>query len=149
MKIPLKYKDRAIVAALYLDIPRLRIRLKAIPDAIIDTGSPETLISEGHALKFGIPTHDLNFAEHISLGGAKFELFELGEATIKLKDEKEQFNDFNFKRLCLAKSTKRDQASIQASHAMPMIIGVNFLEEHKLSLYFAPHKNIVFLEKES
>ena len=149
MKIPLNYKDHAISVVLYLDIPRLRVRLKAIPDAIIDTGSPEKIISEGHALKFGITTHKLNLGEYISLGGAKFELFELGEAIIKLRDEAKQFHDFNFKRLCLAKSTKRDQASIQASHAMPMIIGVNFLEEHKLSLYFAPHKNIVFLEKES
>jgi len=147
MKIPLSYNDFKITVGLCLDIPRLRVRLKSIPNTIIDTGSPETLISEGHALRFGIPINNLSFFGHVNLGGAKFELFEVGEATIKLRDEKEQFIDFNFKRLCLAKSTKRDQSSLQASQAMPMILGVNFLEEHKLSLFFAPHENIAYLER--
>ncbi len=148
MRYPLKYSPGHIYLSAIIDIPKLRIRFKPLAEAIIDTGSPETLISESHALAWGIPLNKLNFKKHVNLAGTIFELYELGRVTLRIKDENNNYQKFECDYVYLAKSTKKDEKSKQIAQAIPAILGTNFLLNNKLSLHLTPYKNLAYLESE-
>jgi len=84
VKIPLKFEN----GLLYLYCTVQSQRKIAFIRAIIDTGSPETIISEGDTLKLQVSVKHLKPDKHgYGLGGSSVPLYKLGNMDSNLKQK--------------------------------------------------------------
>ena len=113
---------------------------------IVDTGSPETVISETDALRLNLPLNSLPFVKHIRLGGSVYELKKVRDIKLFFKDEENKIQTIIFDDLLVSVSTKEDTISKQIAQALPSIMGLNFLSRNRFKLCCIPHKNIAYFE---
>jgi hypothetical protein len=116
-------------------------------DAIVDTGSSKTIISEKDALRLQIPLHILEGSEMAYIGSTPVELFKMGSAILNLRKENDEIESIQFSNICVGRSTKKDEKSKNISLSMPSILGVDFLKEGGFKLIFDPINDIAYLEK--
>lgn len=149
MKIPLQFYDGRLIVLVSLTSSKYRLGI-AHAQFIVDTGSSVTFISDGDALRLGIPMSSLPFSQHVRMAGSVFELYEISHIKVHFKHKEEQEDkiiSFDYKYY-VSKSTKRDQKSRDIAQAFPSILGMDFLKENKLKLVVIPHKDIAYLEEE-
>lgn len=146
MKIPLRITDIGIELPSVISSPQYRLGFVRT-SFIVDTGSPQTFISEGDALRLNLPLNKLKFREHMRMAGSVFEVLEMRNVGLYVKTDEERSEKIELPYIGVARGTKKDSKSIQIAQSFPNILGIDFLKQNKLALYFNPSKNIAYLEK--
>lgn len=139
MAIPLSvekaYSDRYQAFVTYiLHIPSLRV-LRPVR-ALIDSGSPFTVISPMDALASQLPLSHWQKGEILSIAGSKFFRHRIENATMNFRDDKDAVVSFN-RYVDVLVPTKLNKATLDEVDDIPSIIGNDFLEELKLT-FFSP-----------
>lgn len=67
MKIPLLYSNGRIVANTLFSSQKYRLTYRTIL-FVVDTGSSETFLGYGDALRLGLPINQMGFVKHIIMG---------------------------------------------------------------------------------
>jgi hypothetical protein len=146
MKIPLTITHGIATVIASLRAPSYHI-YGAI-EFIIDTGSTETFISEGHALQLQIPIRSLEFDKvSYGLGGASFNLYKLRDAILSFKTAEGKVEKFELKSIGVAETTaKRDERTRRISLGALSVLGTDFLIKNKLKLFLDFVNGIGYLE---
>ncbi len=148
MRIPLRIVTGGVYLSAILSSPTYHIGLAQI-NFVVDTGSNETFISEGDALRFNIPINRLPFEKHILMAGSTFELLKARSLILYIKKDDNKTEKISLDPFYIARGTKKDEKSRNLALAFPSILGLDFLEKNKFSLVVTPHKNLAYLEKEN
>lgn len=111
----------------------------------VDTGSPWTTISEKEVRFLRRSYRRLSKIREIGVGGIKVGAYKLHDPILIFKDDKDNTIQFSVKELLLMKA-KRD-ADRRISLTIPNVLGVDFLLENNLALYFDPYNKISYLEE--
>ncbi|MEW6063392.1 MAG: hypothetical protein AB1571_03450 [Nanoarchaeota archaeon] len=148
MKIPLQFIDGRLTVNAVFSCRGYRTSYSQVL-FFIDTGSSKTFICETDALKLKLPLNSLRFKEHTKIAGSTFEILEAPkESILYFKKDDGKSCQIKLSFFCVARTTKKtEDAKLEAAH-LPSLIGTDFLLNNKLILYFAPHKNIYYLETE-
>ena len=146
MKIPLKIIDGRILVNSTIIASHYHIGLGQV-EFLVDTGSNETFISEGTALRLNIPIGKLPFEKHIKLGGSTLKLLKMTNVIFYFKNNENKLEKLNLPIIYVMQATKKDGQSRIAAQSYPSIIGTDFLTRNKFSLVFTPHKNIAYFER--
>lgn len=147
MKIPLKIIEGLIFVNAVLITPKYHIGLGQV-EFLVDTGSSETFISEGTAVKLNIPISKLPFEKHVKMAGSTLELLKMSDITLFFKNDENKSEKIELPFIHVMQATKKDIQSRTAAQSYPSILGTDFLTKNKFSLIFTPHKNIAYLERE-
>ncbi len=146
MKIPL-YLEKEQISTNIIRVSHGKKHLGFIK-AIIDTGSPVTVISEGDALKMQIPVSNLpSGGHHYGLGGSAIELKYMTDITFSMRTVEEKTENVHFDQIGISKSAIRDERALRISQAVPSIIGLDFLRDNKFTLHIDLTKNELYLER--
>jgi hypothetical protein len=116
-------------------------------EALVDTGSPFTVLSPTDALRLKLPITTMRTGSPVSLAGFRFLNHPLEKANLNFKKEDGQYYQVEMKIGVLV-PTKTDKAALEAVKHIPSLIGNDFLEDHKLSLVFNPSAKVAFLNSE-
>ena len=147
MRIPLRIVTGSVNLNVIIYSQYYHIGLAQI-SFVVDTGSNETFISEGDALRFNIPINKLPFEKHVSMAGSKFELLKAKSLILYIKKDDNKTEKISLDHFYVARGTKKDEKNRNLALAFPSIMGLDFLENNKFSLVVTPHKNLAYLEKE-
>lgn len=113
----------------------------------VDTGSNETFISQGDALRLHVPVNSLPSLRHAKIGGSTYELKRIKEIELRFKTE-EELETITLPEFSVLVGTKKNNEGLQEANSVPSLMGTDFLTINKLALYFNPSKGIAYLEKE-
>ena len=109
-------------------------------EALIDTGSPHTILMEKDLRRLRLPYTSLPEAKQMKLGGYTVKLIDIGECILTFKDVNENLVSFK-QKVFGGYITKRD-----VQH-FPNILGLDFLDAQKLNFIIDENGNR-FLERE-
>jgi len=144
-RIPLQIVEGRLVLATVIECKSLRIQRQFL-EFIIDTGSPDSYISEKDALKLHIPTKDKPSSGYVDFGGSRYKVIKLPEFIFYvLKENATAELKLSLKTL---KSEKTSPEKIKMSQVAPSILGLDFLKSQKLSLHVFMNENLAYLEFE-
>ena len=117
---------------------------------LVDTGSPDTVISEGDALRLRIPINRLIKDRPLTgWGGASYDTYTLNNVKIHFKTSENQIFSISFQKILVSQlTTKRPEEERRISLTFPSIIGIDLLKNNGLKLYFDPAKSVTYFEKE-
>jgi hypothetical protein len=117
---------------------------------LVDTGSPNTIISEGHALILKIPINRLSKDRPITgWGGASYKSYVLNNVKINFKTDENGIFTINFPKILISQlTTKRTEEERRISLSFPSVIGTDLFKNNGLLLYFDPSKSIAYIKKE-
>ena len=115
-------------------------------EALIDTGSPYTVLSTVDALKFRLPIKKMQKGEGVKLAGFNFFNHKIGKAVFTFKTTDAGSVWFEIENLGVLIPTKINKKVLEDVEPIPSIIGNDFLEDHNLTLVFNPNQKITFLE---
>jgi hypothetical protein len=118
-------------------------RLSLKTDALIDTGSPYTVLSPRDALRINLPLRKAG--PTVQLAGTIFYRNKIGNATFYFISQDQELLKFNHVLEVLT-PTKHINEIWEEIRDIPSIIGNNFLRTHRLALYFNPAEGISYLE---
>lgn len=121
-------------------------RLFGTVKALIDTGSPFTVLSPLDALRFRLPINSMRKGYSVKLAGFNFFKYPLNNTTFSFKTQCPKGKYFDVSDFGVLVPTKKGLMKNKFIMAIPSIIGINFLEEHGLSLFFDPKKKLCCLE---
>jgi hypothetical protein len=148
MKIPLIIDKNGFIV---VSIAIVSIRGKGIYKPItmmIDTGSPETFLSEKDFLKLRIPHESLEYDKPAyGLGGGVFALYKMRNVTLSFKTDENNIEKINFPTFHVSLCEKRDERTRMIAERIPSILGTDFLKENKFVFYLDMFNNITYLEK--
>lgn len=116
-------------------------------EVVMDTGSPETFITEGIAFQLNIPVSKLPFEKHVKIGGNTFEFRKMLNVTLYFINNEGGSEKIELPIIYVALSVKRDKDSLTMSYSLPAVLGTDFLLKNKLAFYCSPYKNIAYFEK--
>lgn len=141
VKIPIEInQDRLVlVVVLHVDgargFPFLRTSL------VVDTGAPYTLINSVDFKRLNLPIDILNHRNYTKIGGCTVDCSTINRKTqLFLKDSEGKQISFDYKEFAFMKP--RDATT----DTLPSLLGVDFLRENKLRLFFSPTENIAYME---
>ncbi|MCK4327470.1 MAG: hypothetical protein KAW41_03245 [Candidatus Diapherotrites archaeon] len=129
-----------------ISLPKYRQRHVRL-EALVDTGSPFTVLSTREVLRMQIPTKPLKRGESLTLAGFKFVKHPLGEGEFSFRDE-----DGNVVPIkhpiasIIPTSTKLSRKQMNELDNIPPIIGCDFLVENNLGFYFNPSTKTAYFE---
>ena len=115
-------------------------------DAIVDTGSPYTILSTNEILGTRMPIRTMQRGEMVSLAGFRFFRYPINNVTLKFKTETGELFTGKLSIINALIPTKIDKKTLNDVKSIPNIVGHDFLEENKVSLYFNPSAKITYLE---
>lgn len=115
-------------------------------EALIDTGSPFTVLSPLDAMKMRLPIKSMQKGLGVSLAGFRFFKHNLKNVSFTFKTADDGSISFQFQNLGVLVPTKINRKVLEDIKPIPSIIGNDFLEEHKLALLFNPSQKIAYLE---
>lgn len=124
-------------------------RFYGVVEALIDTGSPFTVLSTVDAIKFRLPIKSKKMQKGfgVSLAGFRFFKYNLGKASFTFKTANEDSICFEVQNLGVLVPTKINKKVLKDVEPIPSIVGNDFLEDHNLALFFNPSKKITYLEQ--
>lgn len=146
MKIPLQIANGLISTIATIRAPRYHVNPKPIK-FYVDTGSPETFLSERDALTLNIPFLKLSFSKHTRIGGTTFETLKMEDVTLYFKDEENKSEIIKLPSIQIIKGSKQNEEERMKALSIPSLLGTDFLLSNNFALYFHPSMNIAFLEK--
>jgi len=115
-------------------------------DALIDTGSPFTVLSTNDILSTRMSIAKMQSGETVSLAGHRFFNHPIKNVTMNFRTESGELFKVNLPTIGSLIPTKIDKKTMDEVKAIPSIIGTGFLEDQKVALYFNPSTQIVYLE---
>lgn len=147
MKIPLAVKDYLggpkPFMTFFLSIPHA----SGYVEAFVDTGGPLTILMPRDTDRLHFPFQASKKGLPHYIAGLTFQAYEFEKATIVFRDEEKNRLRKNISITAL-KPIKLDDKSLQKAHQLPSIIGMDFLIDQDLSLYFYPRGKIAHLQSE-
>jgi hypothetical protein len=148
-RIPLQIINNQLILFATFSCSSLRVH-HAFMKFVIDTGSPESFISDNDVSKLQIAMKDRENAGLIDFGGSRFKRAILPEAKIDilLEDKTENLSIQLSHSFYALKTTKSNEKKKQTAQALPSILGLNFLKEHNLSLHVIMTENLAYLQRE-
>ena len=125
-------------------------RYRGFLEALIDTGSPYTVVSTRDALRLGFPIKRMQSGESVSLAGFRFFNHPIRNVTLIFRTEEEESFSVSIPQMGILVPTKINRSTLNDRRlmAIPSIIGNDFLEDYGFSLYFNPGKKKAFLLQE-
>jgi len=93
-----------------------------------------------------LPIKSMRKGESVSLAGFRFLKYDLKNASFTFKTINGASISFEVQNLGVLIPTKIDRKVLEDVKPIPSIIGNDFLEEHKLTLFFNPSQKITFFE---
>lgn len=114
--------------------------------ALIDTGSPFTVLSPSDILSSRMPISQMQSGQSVKVGGARFYNHQLGAAIMTFKTEKNEPFKADLLNIGALVPTKLDQKTRDEVKPIPSIIGMDFLQQQKLALYCNPIAKMIYLE---
>lgn len=154
MKINLQIKEYSEGLKPFIDfICRFPKQRRSAPiSAFVDTGSPFSCISMKDIRRMTIPIKSIIKKEDyriLYIGGRTVKGYAIHtKVEFLFVDENGQKHNLTPKTLYLLMPTKEDEKSMRLFLHLPNILGVDFLLDYKLGLYFNPSKNIAWLDME-
>jgi len=117
-----------------------------VVDALIDTGSPFTVLSTKDILTTRMSMNNMQSGETVSIAGFHFFNHQIRNVTMNFRTEQNELFTVNLPTIGSLIPTKTDKKTMDEVKSIPSIIGHDFLEEQKLALYFNPSARLVYLE---
>lgn len=108
----------------------------------VDTGSPESFISEQDALRLGFPLNKLNYDKKSLMAGTKIETAPIKNVILTFGDGK-KIPMIEFR---VSRNMRRGKKSVSVNNS---ILGIDFLVKNKLSLHVNPVKKEAYYEHEA
>jgi len=115
-------------------------------DALIDTGSPFTVLSTNDILSTRMAITKMQSGETVTLAGYRFFNHPIKDATMNFRTESDELFKVNLPTIGSLIPTRMDKRTMDEVKYIPSIIGNDFLENQKLALYFNPSARVVYLE---
>ena len=115
-------------------------------DALIDTGSPFTVLSTNDILSTRMSITKMQSGETVSLAGHRFFNHPIKNVTMNFRTESDELFKVNLPTIGSLIPTKIDKKTMDEVKAIPSIIGNGFLEDQKLALCFNPSARVVYAE---
>jgi hypothetical protein len=115
-------------------------------DALIDTGSPFTVLSTNDILSTRMAITKMQSGETVTLAGYRFFNHPIKDAIMNFRTESDELFKVNLPTIGSLIPTKMDKRTMDEVKYIPSIIGNDFLENQKLALYFNPSARVVYLE---
>ncbi|MCJ7471095.1 hypothetical protein MUO74_11505 [Candidatus Bathyarchaeota archaeon] len=115
-------------------------------DALIDTGSPFTVLSTNDILSTRMAITKMQSGATVTLAGYRFFNHPIKDATMNFRMESDELFKVNLPTIGSLIPTKIDKKTMDEVKYIPSIIGNDFLENQKLALYFSPSARVVYLE---
>jgi len=115
-------------------------------DALIDTGSPFTVLSTNDILSTRMAITKMQSGATVTLAGYRFFNHPIKDATMHFRTESDELLKVNLPTIGSLIPTKMDKRTMDEVKYIPSIIGNDFLENQKLALYFNPSARVVYLE---
>lgn len=114
---------------------------------MIDTGSPYTVIAPRDAMRFRLSMKGLarRPGHSIHLAGFKFKRHPMGETRLTIRTEKESPITVLSPCFSIIVPTKVNKKILKDVQSIPSIMGIDFLEEHNVGLYFDPIEKLAYL----
>ena len=98
MKIPLTIRNDKLIGT---DVTVRGPHIFGSIEVVIDTGSPETVIGEGDALKLNIPIDRLTFEKFsYGIGGSPIAKYEMRGITMYFRTDEGKVQIINFPKIC-------------------------------------------------
>lgn len=116
-------------------------------EALIDTGSPFSVLSPIDAIKLKLPITTMRSGSPVSLAGFRFLNHQLGKVHLNFKTANSQYLSLDVP-LGVLIPTKIDEKMLKDVQSIPSLIGNDFLEDQKFKLFFDPNAHSAFLEGE-
>lgn len=133
-------KNTYLNATVILKAPHQRILTKFI----LDTGSPQTIISYSDALRLQVPFNSLSKEEIISIGGRKYQGYSYNKLKfVFMSEENKQAEEEVEVRIIKPTSIKE----MEEVDRIPTIIGTDFLKNKNYKLFCDFAKGEAYLEK--
>ncbi len=142
MQIPLIVSKDRLYTLVTVRIPNLRVM--GVVKFFIDTGSPKTLIGEMDALKLRMNTQRINFNDDAYLGGTKIFIGEIKDKVQLYFKTQGASIPFTPAKFYVSKGMLKIAG---VEYPSPSLLGIDFLIENKLALYFNPSENVAYLER--
>ena len=115
-------------------------------DALIDTGSPFTVLSTNDILSTRMAITKMQSGATVTLAGYRFFNHSIKDATMHFRTESDELFKVGLPTIGSLIPTKIDKKTMDEVKYIPSIIGNDFLENQKLALYFNPSARVVYLE---
>ncbi len=116
-------------------------------DALIDTGSPFTVLSPKDIMSSRLPIKTMQRGETVALAGFRFFNHPLKNAIIYFRADGDKLLKVELSSLGALIPTKIDEKILGAVKDIPSILGNDFLEDQRFTLTFNPSDQTAFLEK--
>lgn len=115
-------------------------------DALVDTGSPFTVLSTNDIMSTRLPISKMQSGEIVSLAGFRFFNHPIKNVTMNFRTETDELFKVNLPTIGSLIPTKLDKKTINDVKHIPSIVGNDFLEDQKLAFYFNPSVKVAYLE---
>ena len=122
----------------FLLAPRNHIRTSAI----IDTGSPENILSYANAIRLQIPVNNLKESEIIKIGGSIYNSKKFDKLKIKFLSDEGKVVEEKISVKIVQPTSPRNLNS-----GFDLIIGNDFLKREGYKLYSDMKNDVAYLEK--
>lgn len=116
-------------------------------EALVDTGSPFTVLSTVDALKLRLPIKTMRKAEPVYLAGFTFFKATLGNSSMTFRTDDQKSLTTQFNNMGVLIPTKLDPNQLEGVKHIPSIVGNDFLEQEKFGLYVNPSTKVAYLER--
>ena len=144
-RIALQIIEGRLVLTSVIECKSLRIPLQIL-DFVIDTGSPNSYLSDKDVKRLHIPIKDRPTLERVDFGGSRFKQVSLPKIHLHLLNENKEDILLSVSLTAL-KTTKASERNIQIAESLPSILGIDFLKEQALSLHVILTENLAYLER--
>lgn len=116
-------------------------------EALVDTGSPFTVLSTVDALKLRLPIKTMRKVEPVYLAGFTFFKATLGNSSMTFRTDDQKSLTIQFNNMGVLIPTKLDPNQLEGVKHIPSIVGNDFLEQEKFGLYVNPSTKVAYLER--
>lgn len=116
-------------------------------EALIDTGSPFTVLSTTDALRLRVPIRKMRGRESVHLAGFHFFNCPLKNPSIRFRTEDAKSVKIDPPKIGVLIPTKISKKTLQDVKHIPSIMGNDFLEDQRFALYFDPTAKVAYLER--
>lgn len=120
--------------------------ISKLVDAVVDTGSPVTVLSTNDILSTRMSITNMQSGETVFVAGHRFFNHPIKDVTMNFRTESDELFKVNLQTIGSLIPTKTDKNTMNDIKAIPSIIGTDFLEDQKLALYFNLSARIVYIE---
>jgi len=129
----------------FLTLAIRAMRVNGQITAIVDTGSPRTLIAPRDATYLKIPFKILppSSPKELRVAGFVLPAYSMKDVTLGFLDENKAMRRINMPIITVLGRPVPYRAEIEH---LPSIVGTDFLEDNKFAFYFDPHNKISYLE---